>query len=120
MKRQRREVWIERVRRWQASALSAEAFAQKEGCHPKTLSVWRWRLGQNRARGKPKRALVSRGPSFVEVLSPRVIEAVSRPVPSAGLVMPFEVTLASGARLVVPAQFDRRSLEALVAVLGRQ
>ncbi|MDQ3266565.1 MAG: hypothetical protein M3Y59_23445, partial [Myxococcota bacterium] len=39
------EVWRERLRRWQASGLKIEEFAEREGVKPGSLKWWRWRLG---------------------------------------------------------------------------
>ncbi len=55
--------------------------------------------------------MVAKGPSFVEV----VATASSKPRGEA--MHPFEVTLPSGARVVVPSRFDVNALDALISVL---
>jgi hypothetical protein len=117
--RKSREVWFDRVQRWQASGLSAEAFSAREGCHPKTLDNWRWkfRLGQQGKAHADRSLVAAAKPRFVEVISPRVVETACEAASISEPVAPFELTLRSGARLVVPARFDRRSLEALVDIV---
>lgn len=110
MKRTTREVWQERVRRWDSSGLSAAVFAAREGVNAKTLSFWRWNLGQKRTR-RPSAmpAVAPRAADFVEVVA-------SSHVPK-GNGGPFEVSLRNGTRLMVPSTFDDRALESLLAVL---
>jgi hypothetical protein len=110
MKRTTREIWSERVRRWQTSGLSAAAFAAREGVNAKTLSFWRWNLGQKKAR-RPSAvpAVVPQAADFIELVAP------SKSVPRHG--SPFEVSLGNGTRLVVPSLFDERALESLLSVL---
>jgi hypothetical protein len=68
--RSTRMEWLERVRRWKASGLTAEAFAAREGTSAATLSWWRWRLAREGERiGKARRPAgpgISRT-SFVEI-----------------------------------------------------
>lgn len=98
------------MRRWEASGLSAGAFAAREGVNAKTLSFWRWNLGQKKARrSSTVPAVVPRAADFIEVVASR------KPEPLAS--SPFEVSLRNGTRLVVPSPFDERALEALLGVL---
>ena len=106
------EVWAERVKRWQASGLDATAFAAKEGCSEKTLAWWRWHLGKVRGKHARKGAEIGRAATFVELVAPQIVREA---VPSE---LPFEVALPGGVRVVVPARFEQRSLEALLSALG--
>ena len=120
MKHESIEVWRERVRRWDASGLRAEQFAAREGCKARTLENWRRRL-----RSAGSRALSERAPprqsaksGFVEVLSSAVMESFTTASAGVKQERPFEITLASGARVTVPARFDGESLRELIALLG--
>jgi transposase len=120
MKHESIEVWRERVRRWDASGLSAEQFAAREGCKARTLENWRGRL-----RKAGSRALSTRRPTqpvrsgFVEVLSSAVVGAfTTASAAETQQERPFEVMLPSGARVTVPARFDGESLRALITLLG--
>lgn len=58
--------WRERVRQWNESGASCEAFAAKLGVKPKSLSWWRWNLG--RTEGASSSKTLTRGPSFAPVV----------------------------------------------------
>jgi len=103
MKESTRKLWVDRIKRWQASGLDAETFAYNEGISPKTL--WNKKYAVARAC----KAMVPSAAQFVEIVQSRAAEREA--------VAPFEVTLASGSRVVVPARFDRAALQSLVDVL---
>ena len=111
MNRSKRDEWRDRVQRWKASGQRAEEFAAREGVRPKTLQHWSWQLG----RASPKRELARA--DFVEVISPRVVQALAAPrvAPTA---RGFEVTLPNGARVTVPQTFDTTAMTELVRLLG--
>ncbi|MCC6809609.1 MAG: hypothetical protein IT381_19425 [Deltaproteobacteria bacterium] len=111
MKRTAREIWADRVERWQASELDAATFAEEEGCNVNTLKSWRWQLGMGRKKKQPHAiAPRPRTVDFVELVAP---------VEHAGAGdLPFEITLRNGTRLIVPARFDRGSLDTLLAALS--
>lgn len=103
MKANTREIWQDRIGRWEASGLNAEAFAAREGMSTKALQTGRWRFNRGSKR------LARTTPQFIELASP------PRQSRSAGA--PFEVTFGSGTRVVIPPHFDRAALEALVEIL---
>jgi hypothetical protein len=110
MKRTTKEIWRERVQRWQTSGLSAAAFAAREGVNAKTLSFWRWNLEKKPLRSSMVPAVVPQAGDFIEVIATSKAEQRSSS-------SPFEVSLRNGTRLVVPPLFDERSLESLLSVL---
>lgn len=105
-----------------ASGLGAREFAAQEQCNPKTLDMWRWRLGlgpRAKAAAVVTRVGSAKPARFIEVQPMNMIEATSSSANARRIAsQPFEVTLPSGARLVVPAQFERQSLQSLVELLG--
>jgi len=105
-----------------ASGLNAREFAAREQCNPKTLDMWRWRLGlgpRAKTGAVVARVRSSKPARFIEVQPVNMIEAASASANARRMAsQPFEVTLPSGARLVVPAQFERQSLQSLVELLG--
>jgi hypothetical protein len=117
-----RALWLDRVRRWMASGMGAKEFAAQEGCRPKALMVWRWQLGLGPRQSKRPLPVVAKqaAPRFVELLSPHLIAAAVKPTSSAVApsTRPFEITLPNGARVLVPAQFDRQALGVLVDLVG--
>jgi len=104
-----RAEWTKRVERWRDSGLSAGEFGAEIGVNPRTLTYWKWRLGQE---GQPKPARLERKAAaptvtpFVEVQS----------TPSSG---GYELALGNGRRLQIPAGFDADTLTRLLAVLER-
>jgi hypothetical protein len=107
MGRSSREEWAKRVQRWVESGLTAPEFGAEAGLNPRTLTYWKWRLGQERAGGDRGRA---RG--FVEVAAPVAIAAVEVETPA-----PLEVVLRDGVRIRVPSRFDATALKDLLAAL---
>lgn len=106
MARETRAIWGERVERWQASGLDAATFARRERCNPRTLTYWRWRLGQSPslpARREPPRAV-----PFVEVVTP-----VTSPPPD----VPVEVVLPAGYRLRLTPSVTTDLLQTVLAAL---
>lgn len=121
MAREPREVWEKRVARWRESGLTAKEFALELGVNANTLGHWAWRLGHSeakrtteptRARPKPSRPSVA----FVEVIpaSPRAEQPQRAPSQAAA---PFELVLAGGRTLRVPADFAAESLRRLLTLL---
>jgi hypothetical protein len=101
-----RAIWAARVERWRRSGLGATTFARREGCNPRTLTYWRWRLRKTAApaaRPTPAPAV-----SFVEVVT----------APSAGPVdVPVEVVLPAGYRLRLTANVTPALLQAVLTAL---
>jgi transposase-like protein len=104
------EEWQKRLARWRESGLTAEQFASEIGINAGTLKFWRYKVNKA-ARGTPQtrrpvKVAAPAPPAFVEV---RAASSETR----------FEIDLANGRRLRVPAAFDSSALERLVAVLER-
>jgi hypothetical protein len=110
VKRETREAWAKRVERWRASGLTAAEFARRLGVSEKSLRWWKWQLGQPHDVA-PRQAQKAKPPAspltFVEMTA-----AVQRE--------PFEVVLASGTRVRLPADFDATVLVRLLDVLERR
>ena len=87
------------LRRWKASGLSQAAFCRRAGISTVTLGRWLREFGDGEGG--------SRG-GFVEVrLGPSTAAAA------------YDLELASGRHLRIPAGFDASELDRLLAVLGR-
>jgi transposase len=99
-----RAEWADRVARWEASGLSAAAFAAREGLAAKRLVWWRWKL-----RSSPMTPSVT----AIDFLPARIVDASSR-LPSAA--SPIEIVLPNGRVVRVPAGFDAAELERVLAV----
>ena len=112
MARTSRQEWAERVQRWSDSGLTAREFATEIGVNPKTLMHWKWVLKAEPKTATPRAELegsdAMRDLRFVEVAS----DAVSSES--------FEVVLAGGMTLRVPARFDADALGRLLEVLGQR
>lgn len=110
MKRKTREEWITAIERWTKSGMTADAFTQREGINAHTFKNWRWRLNTERKRrGEPTKRVAPKTPlAFVEIMTPPREQATA----------PFEVSLRSGDRILVPARFEVSALRELIAALG--
>lgn len=93
--------WRERVKAWDASGKTREAFASGRGLDPRQLQWWKWKLAREERSARP--AFV---PAHV------VGEAASKA--RAGI----DVTFASGVVVRVPAGFNPRALAELIEVVG--
>jgi transposase len=107
-----RAEWAKRVRRWERSGRTADAFGAEIGVNGRTLTYWKWLLrkeatGETRTRpsrkAKPAEP-ASSTPSFVEL---RGGAADSR----------FALELGDGRRILVPCDFDADGLRRLLAIL---
>ena len=108
MGRDTRATWAKRVERWRGSGLTAEEFAGEVGVNARTLTFWKWKLGQTDRRERTPAKRVE----FVEVAPPRTVAAATAPSDA------IEVVLGSGVVIRVPAQFDADGLRKIVAALG--
>jgi transposase len=99
-----RAEWAERVERWEASGLSAAAFAARERLAAKSLVWWRWKL---RASPLAPTALP------LDFLPVRVVSTATA---RASMTGPIEVVLPNGRIVRVPAGFDEADLERVLAV----
>jgi transposase-like protein len=103
-----REEWQRRVQRWRDSGLSTKEFAAEVGINPGTLTHWKYIFGKtDRARRVAKAGETPDRPplSFLEIQT-------LAPAPGA-----FEIVLAGGRCLRVPATFEAESLKRLIAVI---
>lgn len=99
-----RAEWAKRVARWEASGLSAAAFAARERLAAKSLVWWRWRL-----RASPSVPTASP----LDFLPVRVVRTgTARPSTAA----PIEIVLPNGRVVRVPVGFDEAELERVLAV----
>lgn len=106
-----RAEWTSRVKRWQASGLTAGEFAEREGVNERSLAWWRWNL----KRG-PAPSPTAPASAFLPV---RVIEAQPMPTP-APVTDGFEVALQNGCVVRVPVKFDPVALERILAIVARR
>jgi hypothetical protein len=115
MAREKREVWEKRIARWRESGLTSKEFAAELGVNAATLMHWKYRLAAE-ARGLEQQtvALPTEAVRFVEVKTP--IPETERPRIIAQAA--FEVVLASGAVVRVPAHFDESTLRRLLDVMA--
>lgn len=102
-----REEWIELVKAWKASGLSAAQFADEHGLKAKALSTWRWRLRTQ--PGRPSAA----APRLVEV---SVADLMGTGDTSTGR---WELTTIEGHCLRVQAPVAGAELEVLLRALVR-
>ena len=98
--------WARRIERWRDSGLTAAQFGADSNVNPRTLTYWKWVLSKE-SRGEKRVAPASPSPAFVEIRTA-----------SSGVA--FELALANGSRLQIPAGFDAGTLERLLAVLERR
>jgi hypothetical protein len=108
------EIWGKRVSDWRASDLTAAEFCTERGLSVSALRNWAYRLraAEKAAQAAPVQVVpvtvrpdgdgVATGPSGIE-----------EPKPALTLEL-------GGARIVVPAGFDRATLRAVLDVLGER
>jgi hypothetical protein len=109
-KRETRDEWRKRVERWRDSGLTAAEFAAETGINAGTLQFWQYKLKKRIGEGRSPKPVPPRPPlaaSIIELRAPAAIATDAR----------FEVELANGRRLRVPADFDSGALRTLITVL---
>lgn len=112
MGRESRETWIKRIDRWRESGLTTKEFAAEIGVNAGTLAHWKYRLSAEEHRAAmPPAAPSDEAVRFVEVKGATATEPTSSVPPA------FEVVLASGAMVRVPAHFDAANLRRLLDVM---
>jgi len=99
-----RAEWAKRVEQWEASGLSAAAFAKRERLVAKRLVWWRWKL-----RASPS----ARAASPLDFLPVRVVSTATARPSTAGSI---EIVLPNGRIVRVPAGFDEGDLERVLVV----
>lgn len=120
MARESREVWAERVNRWQESGHSAKRFAEANGLNVWTLRGWRAKLDRGAARGRRK-------------VRPSPAGSKGKVARSQGAELPFvelltssgggsseeriEIVLPGTITVRVPFGFDRGALRDLLTML---
>lgn len=102
-----RAEWTQRIRRWQASGLTAREFAEREGLRQQSLAWWKWKLGSAVAD-----SAVSTPTTFLPV---RVVDNSPARVPGGEA---FEVAFPNGRSVRVPSSFDDATLERLLAIVA--
>jgi hypothetical protein len=108
-KRSSRNEWRKRVDRWKDSGLTAKEFAAETGINAGTLQFWKYKL----RKGEP----VSARRSATEAKDP-ILSSIVEVQPEVGPEeMRFEIDLANGRRLRVPAAYEASALKALLAIL---
>ena len=110
-----RDEWRKRIERWQENGLSAETFAAELGTKPATLKFWKYRLEQE-ARGKVTSATKARRKASLEASSLVEVRTSASVTSSSS----FVLELGKSRCLQIPARFDEKALERLLAVLERR
>ena len=110
-----RDEWRKRIERWRENDLSAEAFAAELGTKPATLKFWKYRLEQE-TRDKVAPTTKARRKSSLEASS--LVEV--RTSTSVASSSSFVLELSKSRCLQIPATFDEKALERLLAVLERR
>jgi len=129
MAREDRATWAKRVQRWTESGLTAREFAAELGVNVRTLSYWKWRLqaesgGESRTSTRARRRRSTTGSirrSTSPTQSPLAFIELTQPTAegtSTKCIDPYELVLATGIRIRIPATFDAQSLSRLLDVLG--
>jgi hypothetical protein len=115
MAREKREVWEKRIVRWRESGLTSKEFAAELGVNAATLMQWKYRLAAE-ARGVKQQTVAppTEAVAFVEVKPTTAETERPRSIAQAA----FEVVLASGAVVRVPAHFDASTLRRLLDVMA--
>jgi transposase len=101
-----RAEWSKRLKRWEKSGQSIEAFAKAEGIPVKQLKWWRWCLGCS-----PAEVAAATPPRFLPV---RVVEAQTPPLATASSTI--EVALPNGRVVRVTPGFDSSTLERVITI----
>ncbi len=97
-------LWTRRVADWQASGLSALAYARSKQFPAAELRRWAKTLAAQPKRSRPE----------ATVTLARVVPVSASPQPSTSVSLVVEL---AGARIVVPPGFDYRSLQSVCALL---
>ena len=113
MARESRETWSKRIDRWRESGLTAREFAAEIGVNAGTLAHWKYRLSTEAQRA----AIQPAAPSDAAVRFVEVKAAAPTDEPTMSMLPAFEVVLASGAVVRVPAHFDTATLRRLLDVV---
>jgi hypothetical protein len=106
------------VARWRESGLTAKEFAAETGVNAHTLTHWAWQLG---GRAKPAPRLAARRPArpkWIEVIGDRTSHAGADA--TARGFAGFELVLAGGRTVRVPADFNDEALGRLLAVVDER
>ena len=108
-KRASRDEWRKRVDRWRDSGLTAREFAAETGINAGTLQFWRYKLRKGEPVSARRRATGAKNPILSSIVEVRPSVATEE--------MRFEIDLANGRRLRVPAAYEASALKALLAIL---
>lgn len=58
-----RELWAQRVRRLEERELTTAEFAAELGINPRTLTDWKWRLGNEQRAESPRASRAEKKPA---------------------------------------------------------
>jgi transposase len=108
------EKWAKRIEEWRASGLTSDRFCEGRDFTANGLRNWACRLGMTKRRQRKPKV------RFARVVRVRAAASVATKI-SAGTLGDVDSGLAvefGGARVVVRAGFDRRTLAALLEVLA--
>ena len=114
------KLWRATIRRHQESGLSVRDFCEREGLKDGNFTRWRRELDRRDREKTPEQPKLATKASTGLQVSPvflpvQVVDAdrlPSRPAP------PIEIVLDGGPTVRVPAGFDPRTLDDILAVLG--
>src|SRR5690242_3838643 len=116
MARASREIWAKRVERWKDSGLSAKEFAAELDVSPKSLTFWKWKLGQLESpKGAPSIGRGSRQTKTARVAPHRFLQLVPTSAPPSTA---LELVLRDGMVLRVAPGFDEATLLQVTSLLG--
>ena len=104
-----RAQWIELVRLWKESGLSAREFSARENINADNLRNWKSRLNKDSGLNlKPVR--VPMNEQFVELVPSHQGLQTKK-------VEPFELILQNGNRILIPVNFETSTLKKLLEIM---
>jgi len=111
---ERRRIWREHVRAWQASGLGVTAYARKHDLNPKTFLYWRQSLRRNERKSADRLSATANAtqPLF------RRLDVVTPPLPVTSSEGGCRLRLPNGALLELDHLPDADALVRLVAAAG--
>lgn len=111
-----REQWQKRVKMWQQSGLSAERFGALHGINACTLRYWKHNL-KRLSQNHPQTSETAPLPSELEANSDAALPLIEVRATLEKESGPFELELAKGRRLRIPASFEQEALRRLLLIL---
>ena len=111
-----REQWRKRIQIWQRSGLSAERFGALHGFNACTLRYWKYKLKQL-SQSDLQASEPAPLPSELAADSSATLPLIEVRATLAKESAPFELELAKGRRLRIPASFEQEALRRLLVIL---